>query len=164
MSEACIHCRKTKGVGVCEVCHQTSCKDCTQYLPEDTFSFQSKLSAELKHHRYCIGCYEQHVTPALEAYHEILERAREVYFFFTTHKRPPTVLKRAKEVLRVTECKDRDETILRLGFMAAALGFNAVVEAEVKSQKIRQGAYQKMGWSGVGIAAQVDATKLLSGN
>ena len=57
-------------------------------------------------------------------------------------------------------CDDRRECILRLAFFAAELGFNAIIESEVDSKKVRKGAYQSSTWSGSALPADVDGARL----
>src|SRR4051812_47292377 len=129
--EVCIACRKPKATLTCEVCEEFVCKNCVQFLEPTTFSFFKEIPAELSHFRYCSACYDSTVGPALVTYQEIMEKARGLHFFFTTRVRPVPILRKGKDTLRVEECTDRDETILRLAFLAVEQGFNAVIEAEI---------------------------------
>ncbi len=106
---------------------------------------------------YCSPCFQAKIEPALESYNEIVEKAKSVYIFFVTQRKAPPVLKKSKETIHIKECRDRDETILRLAFRAVEQGYNAVIEAEVSAKKIRNAGYQKSDWSGVGVAAEVRA-------
>lgn len=160
MKSLCISCRSPNAALHCELCNETVCKNCIQVLDEDAFSFQAVTPPELRHIRYCAFCYDAHVAPALEKYTEVLERARGLYFFFTTQKKQYPLVRKARQKVVVEACNDRDETILRLGFLAAELGFNAIIEGEVTAKKVRNEGYQKSVWHGVGTPAQVDAEKL----
>lgn len=155
MDKLCISCRRPNSQLECENCHEPLCKSCEQFLDAATFSFLKELPKELSHTHYCPSCYSEHIEPALESYNEVMERAKQVYVFFKTHKRTPPA-KRAKEGVKVEACDDRNETILRLAFYAAQQDYNAIVEAEVLSEKIRDGAYQTTRWKGTGIPAQLD--------
>lgn len=136
------------------------CKNCSQLLSDSTFSFLKTIPDILKHHRYCGACYDQQVAPALESYLEVMERAKQAFIFFTTQRKEAPILKREKEKIAILTCADRDELILRLAFFAAQAGHNAVIEVEVKSEKIRNGSYQTSQWSGSGIPATVDAERI----
>jgi len=161
--ETCFSCRRTQGHKAtvkCGVCQVLLCKKCAFFLASSTFSFREKIADELKHDYYCYFCHQQHVEPARESYLKLVDRARELYFFFNTQKRSIPVIRRGKQKVQVQECQDRDETILRLAFFAAELGYNSVIEAQVNSKKVRNAGYQTSVWSGVGLPAEVDAAKL----
>jgi hypothetical protein len=113
------------------------------------------LPAPLSHSRYCGSCFSAEVSPVLEHYEETLGRAKNVLVFFKTRKRGLRVVKREKIPERVDECADRDETILRLAYIAAEKGYGALIEVDVNSKKVRNEGYQSSIWSGSGVAAEV---------
>ena len=156
----CVSCRKPKASKKCGLCEGDVCKSCLQFIEPTTFSFLPELPPELSHTHYCSGCYGSTVEPALVSYGETMELAKTVFVFFTTQKRRPTTLKRGLEQVRVVACADRDETILRMAFLAAREGHNAIVETEVDCKKLRNEGYQKSEWRGVAFPATVDASKL----
>lgn len=160
-NEVCISCRKPKAALNCEICGEPVCKSCEMFLDASTFSFLKTIPEELSHSHYCAPCYDSKIMPEIEKYSEIMERAKSVYFFFTTQKMNLLpLLDRAKEGISVKNCADRDETILRLAFLAAQQNYNAIIMAEVKSAKVRDEGYQKSVWSGVGVPANVDAERI----
>jgi hypothetical protein len=114
----------------------------------------------LGHSRYCGGCFAEHVEPELSLYEEILERAEKVFVFFKTQKKGIPLLKKERHREFVEACPDRDETILRLAYLSASKGFNAVIDVEVTAKKVRNEAYQTSIWSGSGIPAQVDSSRI----
>lgn len=158
--EICSVCRRPKAIRECELCEASLCKSCSLFLEGTTFSFLRKLPEVLSHTYYCGSCYDENIEPALTSYQETMELAKKAYFFFNTQKKAIPLLKKAKETLVVENCADRDEAILRLAFFAAQDGFNAVIEAEVISKKIRNEGYEKSSWRAVGVAALVDAEKM----
>jgi hypothetical protein len=106
--------------------------------------------------QYCLPCYADKVRPQLMNYHLTMKRAKEVLFLDKPRRKPVKILKKLNEPLLVEDCADREETILRLAFKAAELGFNSVIKADVNYKKIRNAGYQKMMWQGTGIAANLD--------
>jgi hypothetical protein len=156
----CISCRRTKPTRECESCQEPVCKDCVHFLEASTFSFLKKVPEELTHSYYCQACNDTILAPALESYNETMEQAKKVYFFFHTQRKHIPLKNKSKETYHVEECADRDETILRLAFFAAEHGYNAIVNAEVTSKKVRNEGYQKSAWKGLGYPANVDADKL----
>jgi hypothetical protein len=133
------------------------------YLDAATFALKTDQAAipdELKHSYYCAHCHQATVQPALDEYNELLARAREVFFFFLGRKVSIPTLKKAKVAAKVERCLDRDETILRLGVIAAEAGHNAIVDAEIDHEKVRHEGWHKTVWKGVGWPASVDVERL----
>ncbi len=159
-TQECVSCGKPKATLNCEVCGDAVCKKCEQLLPENTFSFLPEVPEDLKHTHYCNNCHDSVVAPELDRYQEVMEQAKGVYVFFTSQKKLPPYTSKEKESFKVDDCDDRDETILRLAFQAAMKGFNAIVDVEVKQEKIRKGAYQTSRWSGRGQGAHVNGDRV----
>src|SRR4051794_25432597 len=114
--EICTSCQRPKASLHCGVCNETICKSCASFLDESTFSFLDKIPADLTHSYYCSPCYSTHVDPALADYNEVLSKAKNVFFFFRSARKPTALLSKSKESIKIASCLDRDETILRLGF------------------------------------------------
>ena len=158
--EVCCACRLPRAQHECEVCYEPICRTCLQRVDEATFMFQPKLPEILTHNVYCQLCYDEHVAPRLETYNEVLTRAKEVFFITLSFRGFLPTLKKAKTEISVKDCTDRDETIMRLAFLAAEAGYNSIIYGEVTSQKVRDNAYQTSRWSGHGLPAIVDEAKL----
>lgn len=156
----CVGCRRPKATLQCGVCEDPVCKSCSHFLEEGSFSFLPEVPAELKHTFYCPACTDAHVAPAQERYDALMDQARETMIFFMTQKRALPILKKSIDRVRVDACPDRDETILRLAFLAVEKGFNSVIEVEVDSKKVRNAGYQTSTWRGTGLPADVDLGKV----
>ena len=156
----CVSCRRPKAAFQCGVCDSDICKSCLVFLEESSFSFFTQVPAELGHSRYCAGCWTAHVEPAQERYQEVMNRARDAYFFFTTQRAQIPVLAKATTKVEIKSCTDRDESVLRLAFLAAEQGHNAVLEAEVVSTKVRDEGYQKTIWKAKGLPVTVDVERI----
>jgi len=159
MPNVCSICRKPKATKNCDLCGALICGGCTQFLEEGTFSFLKDTPKDITHSWYCSNCFESKVTPAREAYDEVMTRAKNLYVFFKAQKREPPILKRAKKPVKEVDRVDRDETILRLAFAAAEMGYNALIDTDVVAVKVRNEGYQKMSWRGTATPAQVDAER-----
>lgn len=129
-------------------------------LNEDEFAYLLKRPPALSHFFYCSPCFDAEVAPAKEHYEQVSELAREVLVYFVTQKTKLPLVKKSKDVIRVDDCEDRDLTILKLAYAAADQGYNAIVETDVNSEKLRHFGYQKSRWSGTARAAQIDVAKL----
>jgi len=163
MSDLCTSCRQPKASlknrTHCGVCRIQLCKDCTQFLDPSTFSFLKTVPEDLGHPSYCGSCYDAKVASALESYSEVMERAKRVGVFYKNERNIPRH-RRSNKMLSVPNCPDRKETLLRLAFFAAALSCNALVNVELKSEKVRNAGYQKTVWSGTGFPTHISAENM----
>lgn len=159
-SQRCEDCKKKPSTLTCGICSRQLCKGCARFLDADSFAFLKTKPAALKHSTYCSSCFDEKVSPLLEKYNETFESAKQVSVFFVSQRRGIPIITRSKEKLVVEECPDRDETILRLAFFAAERGFNAIVDVDVRSEKVRNESYQKSKWSGSGFPAKIDEAKM----
>ena len=155
----CSTCDRHEATRECGLCAAALCKPCVQFLDSETFSFYKTVPAELSHSAYCDACFAETVEPAREELTEDLKRAKDIVVF-TVNQRRHLTMKVAKERLEVKDCVDRDEAFLRLAYFAVKSGHNSLVQVDVSSTKIRDGAYQTSRWHGAGYAAYVDLAKL----
>ncbi len=161
LSETCPACRRLpKNPVSCGLCEVALCKSCALFLDAEALPFLAERPAALAHSYYCPSCHQVEIEPIIESYERTLAEAKEVFFFFEGRKLQVPTQKKALVDVKVENCVDRDETILRIGFMAAKQGFNAVIDAVVESHKVRHEGYQRAMWTGRGRPAQVDAEKL----
>ncbi len=151
----CIACFKPKATLECGVCQSAVCKYCAQFVEEETFSFLPQVSADLNHSTYCPPCFNEKVEPELTAYNQIMAQAKEINVYYKKQSKETRLIKRFVDPVKVEACTDRDETILRLAFLAAKDHFNSIIDVEVESVKVKSGSYQNLSWSGVAIPAQV---------
>jgi hypothetical protein len=159
-SENCTTCHKPKANHSCGICRSPICKGCSQFVEEKSFAFLEKTPEELTHTVYCGICFDEKVAGPLRDYKETMRRAKNVFVFFKAQSKESRLMSRNADAVEVPDCADREETILRLGFLAAKAGYNALVDVDIVHEKIRIGAYQTTKWSGKGIPTQVDATKM----
>jgi hypothetical protein len=138
----------------CGLCQNIFCKDCVQFLDSSFFSFLKDPPPETKHEVYCAACYDQKVAPMAESYSETMNRAKEVYIFEKKEKYIP-LISSSKHKIRVEDCPDRKETMLRLAFMAAEGNYNAVIDVDLVAKKVRVNGYQSTSWSGTGNPAMI---------
>jgi hypothetical protein len=158
--QTCVSCRRPKANIHCGLCESSVCKKCSQNLEPETFAFLETLPPELAHLSYCQPCFDEKVAPALDSYNETMEQAKAVYVFFTSQKKEIPLIKKSKETLTIKDRPDRDEVIFRLGFMAAAQSYNAIIEVNVTSEKHQHGKHQKSIWRGTAIPALIDGDKM----
>lgn len=159
--QICTVCHKPKAQLHCGVCEERICKYCATFLEERSFSFYPQLPKVLSHTTYCNACYTTHVTPAEETYAELLKQAKNILVYDKTQGKETRLMKRLEKPLKVQNCPDREETLLRLAFLAVLAGFNAIIDVNLIPEKIRDGAYQTTAWSGIGIPTNVESSRII---
>lgn len=139
----------------CGCCESDVCKYCAHILPEDCFSYLAQVPAELKHSVFCPPCFNLHVSDIWDDYQKTMEQAKNINVFLTNQSKESRLIKRIQKPIKVVECKDHDETLMRLAFQAVKAGFNGLVDVELTSKKVKMSGYQTLVWAGVGVPAQI---------
>ncbi len=121
-------------------------------MDEDCFEMIALLPAELQNKTFCLNCYHQGVSESLEHYTEIVEKAKQVDVFSKTQTKETRRIKRVESPIRVVDCADKEEALLKIAFIAADKGYGTVVDVDLASKKHGEGkSYKKLVWSGSGI-------------
>lgn len=156
----CKNCRKPKAPYLCGICQEHTCKSCTHFLDESTFSFLRKVPVELSHTSYCPSCFDEKVATPLSAYEAMMEKARDVMIFTKDETKKTGHIKRREDILKVEECEDEQETILRLAFLAAQEGFNCILDVSISTRKIIVGSHKKTVFSGTARPVTIDPKEI----
>jgi hypothetical protein len=152
----CKNCRKPKAPFTCGICQEHTCKSCTQFIGEDTFSFLKKIPAELTHTCYCPSCFDEKVAAPLSSYEETMEKARNIIIFTKDETKKTGHIKRKEDAFTVEDCEDEQETILRLAFQAVQEGFNTLLDVHISHRKIVVGSHKKTIFSGSARPVNMD--------
>jgi hypothetical protein len=160
-SNSCNICQKIKAPLNCGVCHQSVCKSCAHFGDEFDFSFLTAAAENLRQEVYCGLCYDEHVLPELDLYNQTMEAAKNVMVFLKSQSKETRLLSQKEPLLKVTDCPDYNEAILRLAFFAATAKFNAIIAVEVNSRSVKNGSYQYSLWSGTARPTNITQRKLL---
>jgi len=131
------------------------CKSCAQFVEANFFSFLKPVPQELSHQVYCISCFDQLVGPQMAVYEETLEKARHVRVYEKNQGKETRLMKRKIPAVQVEDCRDRQETLLRLAFLAAYQGYNGLIDVDIRSEKVIENSYQSTRWRGTGIPTQL---------
>jgi len=158
---SCSTCNKLKANLVCGICQEAICKKCTQFIDEDAFSFLHKKPKELAATAFCQTCFVQKVAPEIAKYDEMMAAAKNTLVFMKAQFKETRMIKRLADPISVSECADYDETILRLAFFSAELGYNGIIDVDIISKKIKIGNYQTTVFSGTAIPANVLEERLI---
>lgn len=151
----CSTCQSPKAHLKCGLCDCDICKSCAQFLSEEAFAFLTKRPKHLTHTIYCATCYDEKVAPNLAIYDEQMERAKDINVYYKTQSKETRALKRKEPPVKVVDCRDRDEALLRLAFLAAQLNFNGLIDVQLDAKKIIENGYTSTLWSGQGIPTQI---------
>lgn len=147
--QTCSHCERNQTAILCGLCQDHVCKSCARILSPESFALAP--SAEFSHGAYCSPCYDGNVAAPLAEYFDTLETAKNIDVYFKNQTKETRLVSRKEKPVKIAGCPDRDEVVMRLAFHAATHGFDAVVDIDLKSEKIREGSYQKLIWRGTGI-------------
>src|SRR5262245_17910625 len=123
---SCSTCNSSKSPLVCGLCQAELCKSCTEFIDEERFSFLPKVPEHLKHTSYCGPCFSEKVAPEILNYDETMERAKGILVFERTQGKETRLVRRQERPVQVADCKDHDETIMRLAFRAVQANYNAI--------------------------------------
>jgi hypothetical protein len=137
----------------CQACGCSVEKDDAQFVDEETFSFLTKPPIALG--SYCVQCFDGQVRPVIQDYESKMERAKDVNIFFSTQGKETRFVRRTERPVKVEDCLDRDEAVLRLAFLAVEAEKNSLVDVEISSVKVRNGSYQTSRWNGRAVPAQI---------
>lgn len=152
-STHCYTCNKSKAPLACGICQNNLCKSCAQFVEEGHFSYMAKVPADLSHTIYCAPCYDAKVADEMVRYNETMEKARNINVFEKGQGKETRLIKRKEQPVRVGACPDRQEVLLRLAFQAAELGYNGILDVDIRSEKVFDNSYQSTRYSGTGIPA-----------
>jgi hypothetical protein len=144
----------------CLSCQCELHKSEAQFVDEMTFAFYLKLPEGVQEGVYCAQCFDLKISSEIATYNEKLERAKNVNVFFATQSKESRFVRRIEKPVRVENCTDRDETVLRLAFLAVEANKNSIVDVDLKSTKVKNGRWQTSIWSGQGIPADISESAL----
>lgn len=154
--------QKAKSGLICGICESPVCKSCTTFLEEGQFSFLETIPADLAHSAYCGSCFSEKVAPELNTYLELIDRAKNILVYEKNQSKETRLLNRHEKPIKVEDCPDKAETMLRLAFFAAKANFNAVIDVDIIGKKVSEGgSYKRTVYSGTGIPTNVQANKIV---
>ncbi|MDB2426097.1 hypothetical protein N9W41_00980 [bacterium] len=151
-SDTCDVCLTNKTILTCGLCNCHSCKTCSEIVAEETFEFLSKIPEKLSHDVYCPNCYDEVVAPELDSYNGIMKRAEAVDVFDKKQGKESRKYHRKEDPIKVTNCFDREETLMRLAFFAAEKDFDIIVDVDLVSRKVTTaGKHKRLIWEGTAV-------------
>ncbi len=158
---SCSTCHKPKANLVCEICQDAICKKCTEFVDENSFSFLTHVPKLLLCTTLCKTCFEQKISPEIIKYNDMMASAKNMFVFMKAQFKETRRVKRLADPIIIVDCADYDETILKLAFRGAELGYNAIIDVDITSKKVKTGNYQTTVFSGTAIPANVLEERLI---
>lgn len=150
--KVCEVCNKNKTALKCDMCKESSCKQCSEFIDEDCFEFVSLLPENLKNKTFCLNCYGSSVAEDMNMYKDLLEKAKNMDVYSKDQSSETRLIKRIEKPIKIEDCSDRDETLLRLAFLSAQKGFDTMVDVDIRYKKVGEGkAYRKLVWGGSAV-------------
>ncbi len=157
----CSQCSAPLPTFECQACATALCKRCAQFADMEIFEWLAEMPKGLKSGAYCNSCFVIHAQPQIEAYQELSDKADRVALFEISQSKETRFFKRNKKAFKVMNCVDRREAEVRLSFMAAQAGFHALVDIDLRAEKVHTGgSYKKSNWSGTAMPVNADPAKL----
>ena len=150
-SPNCSTCLKAGAGLTCGVCNIAICKNCAEFVDEEMLAYLPRPSKDLLHSAYCRPCHDEKVKPVQLQFEETLTKARDVSVYFKAQSKETRGYRRKDKAFAVDNCADRDQTVMRLAFLAAQAGFNLIIDVNLSSKKIITNGYQTSVWSGTAI-------------
>ena len=81
-------------------------------------------------------------------YKEHLILAEQVNTYDIKQGNETSRIRRIEKPIKVENCGDKKEALMKLAFMAAQKGFDTLVDVDIQSEKIGSGTYKKLIWKG----------------
>jgi hypothetical protein len=113
------------------------------------------------HTLFCNSCFDQHIAADLAHYEQTMEQAKEVLVYFKAQSKETRLIRRLEKPISVRDCADHDETLMRLAFIAAKMGYNAVIDIDLVTKKVRLGSYQTQVFSATGMPTNVNIRNIV---
>lgn len=157
-NEICKTCKGPKAKYQCGICQECTCKKCTQFQVE-TFSYLIKIPEILTHSQYCSQCFEEHIASELQDYQQTVEEAKEIVVFSKEYTKQTRLLNRRAEVLKVFDCEDEEDAMMKMSFQAVKLGYNSIIDVEFKNKKVINGSHKRFIVDATSIPSTIDKNK-----
>ena len=135
----------------CDDCDCLSCKHCSFIIDGEVFELVSLLPDSIKDKAFCPNCYNDKYGAIFEEQLEILERAKDVNVYSKIQTKETRLIRRIHKPIHIKECEGREETLLRLAFLAAKEGYDTLVDVDLTTQKIGTKSYIRLLWNGVAV-------------
>jgi hypothetical protein len=157
---SCSACYVPKAPFQCSCCQAQLCKKCAIHVHQEDYPLFTELPSLFAKDLFCPACFDSEARETLEHYKVREELARELPYFSQAQSKETRLMPRPHPVIKVTDLADRSDVIMKLAFRTLELGFNAMIDLETQSVKVRHGGYQTLRWSGSAAPTTLDLEML----
>ncbi len=119
-----------------------------------------KVPAILEKEIFCPSCFDKDVLPLAQDYQAKEQAAHNLTYFSKIQSKETRLMSRKEPAITIKDCHDRQEVILKLAFMTVEMNFNSMIDVDTVSEKLRNGGYQTLRWSGSAVPVNLDLEKL----
>lgn len=152
----CKSCHKPKAPYECGLCHEHTCKACTQFLMEDFNALRTKIPDELKHSAYCPPCFDENVAAPLADYKEKMENAKDIIIYSKEQSKLTRFIKRKVDPYKVEGCEDEEEALMKMSFYAVEDGYNCLIDVQFQTKKQIEGSHKKTMYSATAVPVTIE--------
>lgn len=156
LTPVCKTCRGPKATYACGICHEPTCKSCTQFLTEEFRSLRKAVPENLKHPNYCATCFDETVAGPLAEYEEKVKKAQDIIIYTKEQSKETRLIKRKADPYKVEGCEDEEEAVSRIAFYAVEDGFNCIVDVQIFTKKLIVGSHKKTMFAATGYPVKKD--------
>ena len=156
----CKSCKKPKAPYVCGLCHEHTCKSCTQFMTENFSAMRTPVPEALKHSQYCMYCFDAEVAAPLGKYTETMEKAKDIILYSKEQTKLTRFIKYKAEPYKVEDCEDEEEAVMRMSFWAVEDGCNCLIHLQYDTKKRIIGSHKKTMFSATAIPVLIDPNSI----
>ncbi len=157
----CSVCGKSRAPLVCGCCHQMICKSCTDFLEADEFYLLDKNPLNTDDKAFCQVCYQEKVLPEMQKYQDLVALAKNIQVFMKNQSKETRLIPRLEKTLRVENCKEPEEVMMRLAIMAVQKKLNALIDMDIVGKKVKDGSYSTTIFSGSAVPAEFNDRRVV---
>ncbi len=150
-------CRLPRADRACDGCSEHLCRTCSIIIsPEEDFCFEIEPTRKPTGSTFCGLCEDRILNPLREKYAETLAAARQVNVIPKAYRGRVTIIKKGTHILVTGPWADTKQAELALAFLAARKGFNAIINTQVVSKKVRNFGYQRTEYNATALPADIN--------
>ncbi len=110
---------------------------------------------------FCPTCFQTEVLAEIQKYDDLVEQARQIHVFMKKQTKETRLIPRIEKPVKVVDCKDEEEVMMRLAIMAVQKNKNCLVDMDIVGKKVKDGSYSTHIFSGSAIPAEFNDKRIV---